>query len=109
MKQSNDFCFDLFCVRTALKKATTDLSLLALASPYVTCYNNPKTISLLLLHASTTLIRLRASRSLAKTDFFGWVLEGFFAFFLCLISTSFLIGFLLDLEGFGETKMRALA
>ena len=43
------------------------LSLLSLALPCVTCFNSPKTISLLLLHASTTLICLRASRSLAKT------------------------------------------
>ena len=88
MKQSNDFCFDLFCVRTALKKATTDLSLLALASPCVTCSNNPKTISLLLLHASATLTYLRASRSLLRQVF----LEGLGGVFLRVFFVS----------GFGE-------
>ena len=42
------------------------LSLLPLALPCVTCFNSPKTISILLLHASTTLICLRASRSLLR-------------------------------------------
>ena len=45
------------------------LSLLSLALPCVTYFNSPKTISLLLLHASTTLICLRASRSLLRQVF----------------------------------------
>ena len=45
------------------------LSLLSLALPCVTCFNSPKTISLLLLHAPTTLICLRASRSLLRQVF----------------------------------------
>ena len=46
------------------------LSLLSLALPCVTYFNSPKTISLLLLHASTTLICLRASRSLLRQVYY---------------------------------------
>ena len=57
------------------------LSLHSLALPCVTCFNSPKTISLLLLHASTTLTCLRASRSLLRQVFFLGPVGSFFRLF----------------------------
>ena len=59
------------------------LSLLSLALLCVTCFNSPKTISLLLLHASTTLICLRASRSLLRQVYWGLVANFSLIFRFC--------------------------
>ena len=65
------------------------------------CNNSSKTISLLLLHASTTLICLRASRSLLRQVFFrgsGRV------FFRSCFRLRFLTSFRSILEGFCKRK-----
>ena len=68
-------CLPCFLLRRFLCSTMVCLlSLLSLALPCVTCFNSPKTISLLLLHASITLTFDLASRSLLRQVIFPWSL-----------------------------------
>merc|ERR1712093_828467 len=57
------------------------------------CNNSSKTISLLLLHASTTLICLRASRSLLRQVFLLGLVGHFFDLFFVLVFNIVFKGF----------------